>query len=84
MRSSSTDWNSFFDCTVVAYFFIPWKTSKNSGVANFFSASSLLVRIRANELEIHPTASSSFASGTMNENAATTGSELKSWLEEGL
>ncbi len=72
--------HSFVD----ARFSIPWKIFKNSGVANFFCASSLLSRIFSNAFNIQPTASLSFASGMMKEKASTTGSELKSLLDEGL
>ena len=56
---------------------------KNSGVPNFFCASSLLLRIQLNAFEMQRAASSSFASGMMKEKASTTGSKLRSLLEEG-
>ncbi len=57
-------------------------TSKNSGVPNFCSASSLLSRIFSNVSEITRTTLSKLASGMMKEKASTTGSELKILLEE--
>ncbi len=76
--------DDFFAASVFVCFSIPRKMFKNSGVANFFCASSLLSRISSNAFEIHWTASECFASGMMKEKASTTGSELRSLLDEGL
>ena len=73
-----------FDSSAFACFSIPLKIFKNSGVANFCCASSLLSRILSNAFEIHSTVSLSFASGMMKEKASSTGSELRNLLDEGL
>ena len=57
---------------------------KNSGVPNFFCASSLLLRITLNASEIDSTAAPFLAIEMTKEKASTTGSELKSLLDEEL
>ncbi len=84
VRRSSTVRNAFPDCKIITWYFIPSRIFKNSCVANFFCASSLLLRTCTKACKIHRNAPSSFASGMMKEKASTTGSELRILLEEGL